>query len=336
MERINRKIRLMARRMGRLILLPFLQGPEEILVGGQAVIEGVMMRSPHSFAVAVRRPNGSMAVTQDFLDRPSEKHRWLKYPVLRGLGVLGQAMVLGIKALRYSAEAALEDPKADESEPKNEKKPELSNWLMALNLAFSLGFFILFYKLLPLYLATLLKGRWAPAGNLVVFNFVDGTIRIVLFLAFLTALAQLKDIKRIFEYHGAEHKVVWCFEKLGRADVAAARDCTRFHPRCGTSFLLVVMGIAMVVYMFLPFQSFAGKLLGRIALLPVIAGVSYEFIRFAAKSSGAMWRMASQPGLWLQRITTKEPDDSQLETAVKALDSAMELEKSRGGELVVA
>jgi len=336
MGKINHEIGLLARRMGRLLLLPFLQGPEEILVGGQAVIEGVMMRSPHSFAVAVRRPNGSMAVTQDFLDRPSEKHPWLKYPVLRGLGVLGQAMVLGIKALRYSAEAALEDPKADESAPKKEKKPELSNWLLALNLAFSLGFFILFYKLLPLYLATLLKGRWAPAGNLVVFNLVDGTIRIVLFLAFLTLLAQLKDIKRIFEYHGAEHKVVWCFEKLGRADVAAARDCTRFHPRCGTSFLLVVMGIAMVVYMFLPFQSFAGKLLGRIALLPVIAGVSYEFIRFAAKSSGRVWKMASQPGLWLQRITTQEPNDSQLETAVKALDSAMELEKSRGGELVVA
>src|SRR5690349_17244698 len=203
MESNNGKIRLMASRMARLLLLPFLQGPEEILVGGQAVIEGVMMRSPHSFAVAVRRPNGSMAVTQDFLDRPSEKHPWLKYPVLRGLGVLGQAMVIGIKALRYSAEAAMEDPKAEESEPKKEKKPELSNWLMALNLAFSLGFFILFYKLLPLYLATLLKGHWAPAGNLVVFNFVDGTIRIVLFLAFLAALAQLKDIKRIFEYHGA-------------------------------------------------------------------------------------------------------------------------------------
>ncbi|HLY62934.1 MAG TPA: DUF1385 domain-containing protein [Terriglobia bacterium] len=336
MGRVKHKIEMMGRRMGRLVLLPFLQGPEEILVGGQAVIEGVMMRSPHSFAVAVRRPNGSLAVTQDYLDRPSDKHPWLKYPVLRGLGVLGQAMVLGIKALRYSAEAALEDPKAQESEEEKEKKPELSNWLLALNLAFSLGFFILFYKLLPLYLATILKGHWAPAGNLVVFNLVDGSIRIVLFLVFLAALAQMKDIKRIFEYHGAEHKVVWCFEKLGRADVAAARDCTRFHPRCGTSFLLVVMGIAMVAYMFLPFQSFAGKFFGRIALLPVIAGVSYEFIRFAAKSSGPLWKMASQPGLWLQRITTKEPNDGQLETAVKALDSAMELEKSRGGELVVA
>ena len=316
--------------------LPFLQGSEEILVGGQAVIEGVMMRSPHSFAVAVRRPNGSMAVSQEFLDRPSEKHRWLKYPILRGLGVLGQAMALGIKALRFSAQAALEEPQAPAADGKEEKKLELSNWILALNLIFSLGFFVLFYKFLPLYLATLVKNRWAPAENLVVFNLIDGSIRILLFLGFLTAIAQMKDIKRIFEYHGAEHKVVWCFERHGYTSVDAARGCTRFHPRCGTSFLLVVMGIAMVLYMFLPFRSFAGKLVGRIALLPLIAGVSYEFIRFAAKSQGRLWRWASQPGLWLQRITTREPNDAQLETAIKALETAMEMEKSRGGELVVA
>lgn len=337
MQRISSNLARISRRFTRLLALPYLQGPEEVLVGGQAVIEGVMMRSPHSYAVAVRRPGGSLAVTQDYLDRPSEKHPWLKWPILRGLGVLGQAMVLGIRALRYSAEAALEDPKEAGAGKQAEKKPELSNWVLALNLAFSLGFFILFYKFLPLYLATVLKGRWAPAGNLVVFNLVDGSIRIVLFLGFLALLAQWKDIQRVFEYHGAEHKVVWCFEKLGRADVASARECTRFHPRCGTSFLLVVMAIAMVLYMFLPFQSFAGRLLGRIALLPLIAGVSYEFIRFAAKrSNGPLWRLASQPGLWLQRVTTREPNDGQLETAVKALETAMELEKSRGGELVVA
>ena len=336
MPGINLKIGLFSRRVARLLLLPFLQGPEEILVGGQAVIEGVMMRSPHSFAVAVRRPGGSLAVTQEFLERPSEKHPWLKYPILRGLGVLGQAMVLGIRALRYSAEAALEESEAPGPAQKAEKKPELSNWLLALNLAFSLGFFILFYKFLPLYLATLLKNRWAPAENLVVFNLVDGVIRVFLFLGFLTVLAQWKDIKRLFEYHGAEHKVVWCFEKFGRTDLDFARQCTRFHPRCGTSFLLVVMVISMVFYMFLPFRSFTGRLAGRILLLPVIAGVSYEFIRFAAKSSGSLWRWASQPGLWLQRITTREPNDGQLETAIKALDTTMEMEKSRGGELVIA
>ena len=167
------------RRWTRALILPFIQGPEEVLVGGQAVIEGVMMRSPHSYAVAVRRPDGSLALTQDALDRPSERHPWLKYPVLRGLGVLGQAMALGIRALRFSAQAALEDPKTAGAEHQQEKKAEISNWILALNLIFSIGFFILFYKFLPLYLATLVKSRWAPAENLVVFNLIDGTIRIV-------------------------------------------------------------------------------------------------------------------------------------------------------------
>ncbi len=303
-------------------------------MGGQAVIEGVMMRSPHSYAVAVRRPKGSIAVTQDFLARPSDKFHWLRYPVLRGLGTLGQALVLGIRALRYSAEQALEDPEG--SAGPEEKKAEMSFWLLAVNLAFSLGFFIVFYKFLPLYIATLLKRQWPVAENTVVFNLLDGFIRMALFLGFLFAVSQWREIQRVFEYHGAEHKTVWAFEKGGTIDVAAARACTRFHPRCGTSFLLVVMAIAMVLYMFLPFRSFTWRLVGRILLLPLIAGVSYEFIRFAGRSRGKLWRCASQPGLWLQRLTTREPDDSQLEIAIRALETTMDLEKTRGGELVVA
>jgi uncharacterized protein YqhQ len=304
-------------------------------MGGQAVIEGVMMRSPHSYAIAVRRPKGSIAMTQDFLVRPSDRYRWLRYPVLRGLGTLGQALVLGIRALQYSAGQALEDPEGAAGTG-SAKKGEMGPWILALNLAFSLGFFIFFYKLVPLYLATAVQRRYSVAGNTIVFNLVDGGIRIVLFLAFLFVLAQWKDIQRVFEYHGAEHKVVWAFEKRGPMDIPTARACSRFHPRCGTSFLLVVMAIAMVSYMFLPFRSFAWRLLGRILLLPLVAGVSYEFIRFAGRSRGKLWRRASQPGLWLQRLTTREPDDSQLEIAIKALETTMELEKSRGGELVVA
>jgi uncharacterized protein YqhQ len=321
----------------RLTVLPVLQAPEEVLMGGQAVIEGVMLRSPHSYAVAVRQPGGSLAVTQAYLDRPAERHPWLKYPILRGLGVLGQALVLGVRALRYSAEQALEEPEAASSASvKPRKKAELSGWLLALNVAISLAFFIFLYKFVPLYLATGVTHRYPVTDNTVTFNLMDGAIRIVLFLGFLILVAQWKEIQRVFEYHGAEHKVVWAFEKRGPIDVAAARACTRFHPRCGTSFLLVVMGIAMLLYMFLPFHSFALRFLGRIVLLPVIAGVSYEFIRFAAKAKGPLWRWASQPGLWLQRVTTREPDDSQLETAIKALETAMTLEQNRGGELVVA
>lgn len=318
--------------MARLALLPIVQGQEEVLVGGQAVIEGVMMRSPHSYAVAVRQPAGTIAVMQDFIERPSEKYRWLKFPILRGLGTLGQSLVIGIKALRYSAEQALE-----ETEKKQEKKkPEFSNWLLALNLLFSLGFFIFFYKFVPLYLTTEAKSYFPRIENPLVFNLVDGVIRILLFLGFLWAISQWKDIQRVFEYHGAEHKVVWGFETTREINLAIARQSTRFHPRCGTSFLLVVMVIAMVLYMFLPFDSFAGRFAGRLLLLPLIAGVSYEFIRYAAKSQGWLWRWAARPGLWLQRITTREPNDAQLETAIKALETAMEMEKSRGGELVVA
>lgn len=330
------------REAARVCLVPLLQASEEALMGGQAVIEGVMMRAPHSYAVAVRCPSGSIATAQDYLERPSEKHRWLKYPVLRGLGTLGQALVLGVRALRYSAEQAMEQPEAREGEragaerPEAGKKFEFGGWLLALNLAFSLGFFIFFYKFLPLYLATVLKRRYAVVENAIVFNFVDGVIRLVLFLGFLFVIAQWKEIQRVFEYHGAEHKVVWAYENGQGLEVASARACSRFHPRCGTSFLLVVMALAMLSYLFLPFRSFAGRFAGRIGLLPVIAGVSYEFIRYAAKSRGTLWKWASQPGLWLQRVTTREPDDRQLETAVRALEKALELERARGGELIVA
>jgi uncharacterized protein YqhQ len=316
----------------RLLLWPMLGASEEILIGGQAVIEGVMMRAPQSFAVAVRRPSGALAVTQDCLRRPADKHRIFKVPVFRGLGTVGQALVLGVRALHYSAQQAFEEPGDDAG-----KKPtKLSAWVLALNLAFSVGFFILFYKFLPLYLATLAKQRHPIAGNLVVFNLLDGTIRLLLFLVLLIVLAQWKDVQRLFEYHGAEHKVVWAYEKGGPVDVPTARGCSRFHPRCGTSFLLVVMGVALVVYLFLPFQSFMARFVWRLLLLPVIAGLSYELIRFAARKRGWLWRWAAAPGLWLQRVTTREPDDGQLETAIKALEATMALEKNRGGEPVIA
>jgi uncharacterized protein YqhQ len=315
-------------------MMPLFQAPEEALMGGQAVIEGVMMRSPHSYAVAVRQPRGSLVVKQAYLDRPSDSYPWLKLPVLRGLGVLGQALVLGMRALRYSAEQALEEPDAPGAKPR--KSTELSGWMLAANVAFSLAFFIVLYKLVPLYLATVATHRYLRTDSNLALNLLDGTIRIVLFLGFLILISQWKEIQRVFEYHGAEHKVVWAFEKRGPINVDTARACTRFHPRCGTSFLLVVMGISMVIYMFLPFHTFWLRFLGRVVLLPVIAGISYEFIRFAAKSKGRLWNWASKPGLWLQRVTTREPDDSQLETAIKALETAMALEQNRGGELVVA
>ena len=313
-------------------LLPVLESGEELLVGGQAVIEGVMMRAPHSVCVAVRRPDGSVATQQSPVTRPSERRPIFKYPLLRGLGTLGQAMSLGIKALRFSADVAIEsDPAAA-----GKKEKPLSGAMIALNVAFSVAFFIFLYKFVPLVLVTRLQARAPVFENLVLFNLADGLIRIAIFLAFLTVIARMKDIHRVFEYHGAEHKVVFNFESRQPVSVENARTFTTLHPRCGTSFLLVVMVISMLLYALIPVHSFALKLLVRIALLPVITGLSYEVIRFAARRQGTLWASLVAPGLWLQKITTQPPSDEQLAISVRALEGAMALEQQQHGELVIA
>jgi uncharacterized protein YqhQ len=201
---------------------------------------------------------------------------------------------------------------------------------------FSLGFFIFLYKFVPLFLATRL-GKVAPSlSGRFATNMTDGIIRMAIFLVFLFALSRMKDIRRVFEYHGAEHKVVFNFESRKPVNVENAQRFVTFHPRCGTSFLLVVMVIAMIVYALVPVDGFAAKLLARIILLPVIAGLSYELIRFAAKRQGTLMGLLTMPGLWLQRITTKPPDDSEVSVAIYALEGAMELEQKQGGELVIA
>jgi uncharacterized protein YqhQ len=245
------------------------------------------------------------------------------------MGTLGQAMWLGIKALRFSANAALED------ENPEKQKQEMSPWLMSVNLFVSFAFFIFLYKFVPLYLATLL-GRWAPAlQGRIAFNLTDGIIRILIFLGFLYGISRWKDIRRVFEYHGAEHKAVFNYESGRPLTVENARLFTTFHPRCGTSFMLVVMVIAIGVYAFIPFDSFALKFVSRIALLPLITGISYELVRFAAKHRGSFLALLTRPGLWLQRITTQPPADDQVAVAIEALQGAMTLEQAQGGELVV-
>jgi uncharacterized protein YqhQ len=311
-------------------MLPVLEGGEETLIGGQAVMEGVMMRAPHSYFVAVRRPGGELATEQLAIPRVSEKHPIFKYPILRGLGTLGQAMWLGIKALQFSANAALEDEKAEG------KKQEMSPWLMGLNLAFSFAFFIFLYKFVPLYLTTLMGKSLPWLQGRIAFNLTDGLIRMAILLAFMYGISLWKDIRRVFEYHGAEHKVVFNYESGQPLTVENARAFSTFHPRCGTSFLLVVMVISVGVYAFIPFDGFALRFVSRIALLPLVAGLSYELVRFAARHRGSFLAVLTTPGLWLQRITTKPPDDDQLAVAIHALQGAMVLEQTQGGPLVVA
>ncbi len=318
------------RLFAHLQLLPILETAEETLVGGQAVLEGVMMRAPHSYCVAVRRPDGTITTDEKPLPRVSEKYPLFRHPVLRGIGTLGQAMSLGIKALRFSANAALDD-----ADPRRQKK-EIPGWLLAANIAFSIIFFIFLYKFVPLYFATLLQ-HWAPEfQNRILFNLADGAIRIALFLAFLLAISRMKDIRRVFEYHGAEHRVVFAFELGQPITVEAAQRYPTWHPRCGTSFLLVVMLVSIALYTLLPFDSFLMRFVGRVLLLPLVAGLSYEVIRFAARRREGLLSLMTAPGLWLQRITTKPPADDQTAVAIRALEGAMELEKVQGGELVIA
>ena len=327
-----RFLRSMWRFLLALQLLPALESGEETLVGGQAVLEGVMMRSPHAWAIAVRKPSGEIARHSESLERPSEKHRWMGWPLLRGVMTLGQAMTLGFRALKFSANVALDEIPPDDQG----KKIEINGWLAAVNIIFSVGFFIFTYKFLPLLAATELKRVNPLFGEQIIFNLVDGVIRILLFVLFIWGVSRMRDIHRVFEYHGAEHKTVFAFENGDPMQTGAVQKYSTFHPRCGTSFLMTVMIISIVVYTLVPVTTFWARFGIRIALLPVIAGVSYEIIRFAAKHRASLFALMTAPGLWLQRITTQPPSDDQVECAILALDEAMALEKQRGGELVIA
>jgi len=316
-------------------LLPALESGEETLVGGQAVLEGVMMRSPHAWGIAVRKPSGEIVTHSEPLERPSEQHKWMGWPVVRGVMTLGHAMTLGFRALKFSANAALDEINAEQGEDQG-KKIEITGWMAAVNVVFSIAFFIFMYKYLPLLATTELKKVNPVFGQQFLFNLVDGLIRIAMFLLFVWGVSLWKDIRRVYEYHGAEHKTVFAFENGDPLEAAAVQKYSTYHPRCGTSFLMTVMIISMFVYMAIPVHTFWARFGIRIALLPLIAGVSYEIIRFAAKHRGSLFALMTAPGLWLQRITTQPPDDSEVECAIVALDEAMKLEKQRGGELVIA
>ena len=363
-------------------LLPALESGEETLVGGQAVLEGVMMRSPHAWAIACRKPSGEVVTMSEPLERPSEKHKWMAWPIVRGVMTLGYAMSLGYRALRFSANVAIEDvmqndesaqshvetgnnqvetaasavplkpalslsngrseaesipePSLTSKSQTREKAAAISGWLAAVNVVISLAFFIFMYKYLPLLAATELKKANPALGGQIVFNLVDGAVRLILFLLFIWGVSLFPDIRRVYQYHGAEHKTVFAFENGDPLETSAVQKYSTFHPRCGTSFLMTVMLISIGFYMLVPFTSFWARFASRIALLPIIAGVSYEIIRFAAKHRGSLFALMTAPGLWLQRITTQPPSDAMAQCAIVALDHAMALEKDRGGELVIA
>jgi uncharacterized protein YqhQ len=364
---------------------------EQIIIGGQAVIEGVMMRAPHSYAVAVRRADGTIVTKGEPLGSPADKNPMLKMPLVRGAVVLVQSMVLGIKALNFSASVAYDeaqkgiptsdpptpakapfvlppDPGANppnrQAESAPASAPEASQRTLeqggkipgaaALgSIVVALGINIVLFILLPLLITNVLfvylgsgsihghpassawyAVAWAwlnaalkPIRPTVAFNLVDGLIRMSFFLVMIWSMSRLKDIRRVFEYHGAEHKVVYVWEAGEPLTVENARTKPRQHPRCGTSFLMLVMLVAIVTFSVVRFDSLLLNFAARIFLIPFIAGVSYEIIRASAKSGGQfMLSIITRPGLWLQNITTKEPDDGQLEVSITSLKAALALE----------
>jgi uncharacterized protein YqhQ len=318
-------------------MLPILEGGEETLIGGQAVMEGVMMLAPHSCCIAVRKADGQIVTHEHPVEKFADKHPIFRLPILRGLARIGQTLALGANATKFSFNTAFaEELGGAKSAGDDGKSGEVTSKMLTLGFVVALAVFIFLYKLVPLYLATRL-GHAVPAlSSRFAVNMADGLIRIGILLGYLLALSRPKDMRRIFQYHGAEHKVVFNYESGQPLSVGNAQKFTTFHPRCGTCFLLVMLVIAMVVYAFLPIDGFVAKLLVRIALLPLVVGLSYELIRFAARRQGTLLGMLTRPGLWLQRITTKEPDDSQAAVAIHALNGAMELEAKQGGTLVVA
>jgi uncharacterized protein YqhQ len=288
----------------------------DMLIGGQAVIEGVMMRSLSGYSVAVRQPNGGVAIKKDQLVSVTKKYPFLRFPVLRGSVVLIQSLILGMRALNYSASVATEG---------EDGQPEMSNWAIAGSMLVALLLGIGVFILAPLGLTNLIRHYLAPQMGNVAYNAIDGVIRALFFFVYILSISFMDEIRRVFQYHGAEHKTVYTFEANEELTVENARGKSTLHPRCGTSFLMFVMAISIAVFSLVPSTApFAIKFGARVVLIPLIAGLAYEVIRFSARHlDNGVCRMLIQPGLWLQRITTNEPDDKQLEIAIIALKEAL-------------
>lgn len=279
-------------------------------VGGQAVIEGVMMRGPSGeTAVAVRQPDGSIAVEHLAANSVTQKYPWLKTPFIRGIVVLCESLALGMKALSKSAQMS------------GEEDEQVSGGEMVLTIIVSVALAIGLFIILPTWSVNFLHSL---TQNSIILNFLEGLLRIGIFLAYVGAISTMKDIRRIFEYHGAEHKTIYAYEAGLPLVPASARGFTTLHPRCGTNFLMIVMLISIFVFTFTGWPDLVSRITSRIILMPVIAGVSYEIIRFAGAHFDRAWvRTAILPGLYLQKLTTREPDDQQLEVAMAALKAVL-------------
>lgn len=276
-------------------------------VGGQAVIEGVMMRGPVSIATAVRTPSGEITVKKDAVHSITERYPILKKPFLRGSVALCESLVYGMKSLSYSAQAA------------GEEDEQLSNTQMALTMAVSVVLAIVFFLAIPTYAAKFIPGVADSAFRL---NVVEGVLRLAIFLLYIWGISLTSDIRRVFEYHGAEHKTIWTYESGEELTVENVKRHSRLHPRCGTNFLLIVMVVSIFVFAFLGWPNLVERIASRVLLMPVVAGISYEMIRLAGRTQNPVIQALFRPGLWLQYLTTREPHADQIEVAIEAMNAA--------------
>jgi uncharacterized protein YqhQ len=305
---------------------------EKILpIGGQAVLEGVMMRSPDKVATAVRKPDGEIVMKIEEYKGISEKHKWLNIPFIRGAVTLIEVMILGIRHLNFSADVAIkaeDEEKKKKGEKVKEQKKSSGNIGVIFSVVFALGVGMALFFAFPLWVTTHLFNIEKDAMT---FNFLAGSIRLTLFLVYIIAISFMKDIKRLFQYHGAEHMAVFAFESKDELTVENTKRFSTFHPRCGTSFLVMVMLVSVIFFSFLDTFTiyllgdinFTIRLLTHLPFVGLVGGISYEIIRLSAKKiDNPFVKLLITPGLWLQRITTKNPDDDMLEVAICALKAA--------------
>lgn len=300
-------------------------------VGGQAVIEGVMMRGEKGIATAVRKPDGEIAVKFEKKVPYTKKYKILGIPIIRGFISLIESLIIGIGTLNYSASFFEEEEDKDKKEQKEDSfikrvlKDRLNDLIMIVSfiIAFACAAFLFIF--LPTSSAHLFK-KFNLVNNTIVLNIIEGIIKVIIFLLYLTLIGKMKDIKRTFEYHGAEHKTIFCYENEKELTPENAAKFTRLHPRCGTNFLFLVIIVSIFVLSFTGWGSILQRMLYRIIMLPVISGITYEFLRWMGKSKSGFSKIVSYPGLKLQNLTTREPDNSQLEVAIKALKVAEGLE----------
>ena len=288
----------------------------KLMVGGQAVIEGVMMRGPGLVATAVRDPSGKILVKTKPVESIGDTYPILKKPLLRGVVSLGESLVLGIRSLSYSAQMA------------GEEDEQLSDKELAGTIVFALCMAVVLFVAIPTGAAKIFH---TITEDPVFLNLMEGALRLGIFLAYIWGISRMKDIKRVFQYHGAEHKTIHAYEAGLPLTVENVQQFSTLHPRCGTAFLLIVMLVSIVVFAFLGWPDLWLRIASRVVLLPVVAGISYEIIRFSGRSKNPLVHMAILPGLWLQKITTNQPEDEMVEVAIESLKAVLPAEEIREG-----